>query len=120
MFLGISQQHTSEIMSVLNLGTRSITIQFHVVFDDLFTAVPSIERETALPDNWAELCLENQTHIMLDTMQSASNSVVPTTSTDGENYPTEGALPSPSVPELRRSTHSTSGKFIQQDMLIHS
>jgi hypothetical protein len=66
MFLGLSQQHASEDPLVLNLGTGSITTQFHVVFDDLFTTVPSIERETAPPDHWEELCLENSTHIMLD------------------------------------------------------
>jgi hypothetical protein len=95
----------------LNLGTGSITIQFHVVLDDLHTTVPSIERETALPDHWEERCLENSTHIMLDTMPSASNSFVPTTSAEGANAPTEGALPSPAEPELRRSTRGTSGKF---------
>jgi hypothetical protein len=44
MFLGLSQQHASEVPLVLNLGTGSTTTQFHVVFDDLFTTVPSIER----------------------------------------------------------------------------
>jgi hypothetical protein len=58
--MGLSQQHASEITLVLNLGTGSITIKFHVVFDDLFTIVPSIERETALTDHWEELCLEIQ------------------------------------------------------------
>jgi hypothetical protein len=66
VFLGVRHQHASEVTLVLNLGTGSITTQFHVVFDDLFTTVPSIERETTPPDHWAELCLENSTHIMLD------------------------------------------------------
>jgi hypothetical protein len=66
MFLGLSHQHASEVPLVLNIGNGSITNQCHVVFDDLFTTVPSIERETAPPDHWAELCLENSTHIMLD------------------------------------------------------
>jgi hypothetical protein len=65
IFVGLSQQHASEVPLVLNLGTGSITTQFHVVFNDLFTTVPSIERETAPPDHWEELCLENSTHIML-------------------------------------------------------
>jgi hypothetical protein len=180
MFLGLSQQHASEFTLVLNLGTGSIITQFHVVFYDLFTTVPSIERETALPDHMAELCLENLTHIMLDsppehlndewlteeeleikrrrisrdeiiretteqryggasvnhplgnsasteaqsqetrsqtpitignTMPSDSNSFVQATATEGENAPTEGALPYPAGPELRRSTRSTAGKF---------
>jgi hypothetical protein len=66
MFLGLSQQHASEVPLVLNLGTGSITTQFHVVCDDLFTTVPSIERENEAPEHWAELCLENSNHLMLD------------------------------------------------------
>jgi hypothetical protein len=66
MFMGLSKQHASEVPLVLNLGTGSITTQFHVVFDDLFTTVPYIERDNEAPEHWAELCLENSTHIMLD------------------------------------------------------
>jgi hypothetical protein len=66
MFLGLSQQHASEVPLVINLGTGSITTQFHVVFDDMFTTVPSIERDNEAPEHWAELCLENSTHLMLD------------------------------------------------------
>jgi hypothetical protein len=66
MFLGLSQQHASEVPLVLNLGTGSITTQFHVVFDYLVTTVPSIERENEAHEHWAELCLENSTHLMLD------------------------------------------------------
>jgi hypothetical protein len=62
IFLGLSLQHASEVPLVLNLGTGEITTQFHVVFDDLFTTVSSIERETEPPDHWADLCLENSTH----------------------------------------------------------
>jgi hypothetical protein len=66
MFLGLSQQHASEVPLVLNLGTGSITTKFHVVFDDLLTTVPSIERDNEAHEHWAELFLENSTHLMLD------------------------------------------------------
>jgi hypothetical protein len=66
MLMGLSQQHASEVPLVLNLGTGSITTQFYVVFGDLFTNVPSIERENEAPEHCAELCLENSTHLMLD------------------------------------------------------
>jgi hypothetical protein len=66
MFLGLSQKHAREVPLVLNLGTGSITTRFHVVFDDMFTTVPLIERETTPPDHWAQLCLENSTHIIFD------------------------------------------------------
>jgi hypothetical protein len=58
MFLGISQQHASEFHLVPNLGTGSVTNHCHVLFDDLFTTVTSIDRETEPPEHWEELCLE--------------------------------------------------------------
>jgi hypothetical protein len=42
MFLGLSQQHASEVYVGLNLGTGIITTQFYVVSNDLFTTLPSI------------------------------------------------------------------------------
>jgi hypothetical protein len=51
MFLGISQQHASEVPLVLNPVTGSITTQFHVVFDDLFTTVPSIMKHLSTGQN---------------------------------------------------------------------
>jgi hypothetical protein len=66
IFLGLGLQHISEVPLVLNLGTGAIATQFHVVFDGNFTTVTSIERETEPPDHWADLCLENSTHIMVD------------------------------------------------------
>jgi hypothetical protein len=46
MFLGLSQEHSSEVPQVLIFSTGRFTTQYHVVvFYDLFTTVPSIERE---------------------------------------------------------------------------
>jgi hypothetical protein len=64
--MGISMQHTSEVPQVLNLVTGRTTTQFHVVFNDQFTTVSSIERETEPPDHWEELCLENSSQILSD------------------------------------------------------
>jgi hypothetical protein len=64
--MGFSNLHSSEVPLVLNLDTGSITPQFHVVFDDLFAKVPSVEREHEPPDNWDQLCLENTTFIPVD------------------------------------------------------
>jgi hypothetical protein len=52
MFLGISQQHASEVPLVLNLGIVSIITPFNVVSGDLFTTVPSIERENEPPEHY--------------------------------------------------------------------
>jgi hypothetical protein len=57
--MGLILQYASEVPHVLNLGTRSITMQFHVVFDDKFSTVISIEKETYTPPHWEELCLES-------------------------------------------------------------
>jgi hypothetical protein len=40
-FLGFSKQHASTIGLIRNLNTRLISPQFHVVFDDQFTTIPS-------------------------------------------------------------------------------
>jgi hypothetical protein len=46
IFVGLLHVHSSEVPLVLNLQTGSITSQFHVVFDDRFLTVASIERES--------------------------------------------------------------------------
>jgi hypothetical protein len=66
IFLGLSQQHASEVPLVLNLGTGAITNQFNVVFDDIFTTMPSIKRETEPPEHWEDFCLENSTQMIVD------------------------------------------------------
>ena len=66
VFCGLSNIHLSEVPQVLNLTTGSITTQFHVIFDDRFTTVPSIAREEEPPSHWADLCLENTTFIPTD------------------------------------------------------
>ena len=66
VFMGFSNLHSSGVPLVLNLDTGSITRQFHVVFDDLFSTVPSVEMEHEPPDNWDQLCLENTTFIPVD------------------------------------------------------
>ena len=61
-----SHLHSSDVPLVLNLKTGSITPQFHVVFDDYFSTVTSVERETDPPDHWADLCLDNAISITKD------------------------------------------------------
>jgi hypothetical protein len=62
--LGLSLQHSSEVPLVLNLQTGSIETQYHVVFNDQFTTVSSIEREIDPPSHWEDLCLESAVRIM--------------------------------------------------------
>jgi hypothetical protein len=63
VFVGFSSLHSSEVPLVLNLQTGSITPQYHVVFDDHFSTVSSVEREIDPPEHWADLCLEDSTYI---------------------------------------------------------
>ena len=63
---GLSTIHSSEVPQVLNLTTGSITTQFHVVFDDLFSTVTSVEREEDPPSHWNYLCLEQTEFIHVD------------------------------------------------------
>ena len=70
IFLGLSSIHSSEVPYVLNLQTGSITTQYHVVFDNLFTTVESLARESDLPDHWADLCLKNTLYILTDAQGS--------------------------------------------------
>jgi hypothetical protein len=71
VFLGISNLHSSEVPLVLNLQTGSITPQFHVVFDDLFSTVNLIAREGEPPEHWEALCLENSTYIPTDISENS-------------------------------------------------
>jgi hypothetical protein len=73
VFMGFSSLHSSEVPLVLNLQTGSITPQYHVVFDDLFSTVSSIEREIDPPANWADLCLENTTYIPVESSSESTS-----------------------------------------------
>jgi hypothetical protein len=68
--MGLSLQHICEVPQVLNLSTGIIATQFHVVFDDQFTTISSIKRETELPDHREEICLENSPQILTDNQSS--------------------------------------------------
>ena len=51
--MGFSKMHSSLVSSILNQSTGSISPQFHVVFDDLFSTVHANESET--PREWSKL-----------------------------------------------------------------
>jgi hypothetical protein len=58
VFLGFSPLHSTQVPLVLNLNTGSITPQYHVVFNDHFSTVTLVERESDPPNHWAALYLE--------------------------------------------------------------
>jgi hypothetical protein len=72
VFVGFSTLHSSEVPLVWNLQTGSITPQYHVVFDDYFSTVSSVERELDPPEHWADLCLEQTTYIPTDDTENGA------------------------------------------------
>ena len=54
VYLGHSPQHAGNVALVLNLTTGHVSPQYHIVFDDHFSTVPSI-RTGIEPPNWKTL-----------------------------------------------------------------
>jgi hypothetical protein len=67
MFLGLSPKHSSDVPLILNLQTGSISPQFQVVFDDLFSTVMSIGIEDDAPDFRKTLLIDSRLQVPLDT-----------------------------------------------------
>ena len=67
-FMGFSRLHSTMVGLILNLNTRSISPQFHVVFDDMFTSVVSNQTEV-VPKIWTSLLMSPSArlHVTLDT-----------------------------------------------------
>jgi hypothetical protein len=65
-FLGFSKRHASTIGLVRNLKTGAISPQFHVVYDDTFTTVPSRVRDDDInpPANWLELLTFSRVNLL--------------------------------------------------------
>ena len=57
-FMGFSKRHSTLVGLVLNLRTKSISPQFHVVYDDTFSTVLSNEKE--IPKIWKSLITSTQ------------------------------------------------------------
>ena len=63
VFVGLSTIHSSEVPLVLNLQTGSITTQYHVVFDDRYSTVASLDLDEDPPPRtgrtyvWRTVCM---------------------------------------------------------------
>jgi hypothetical protein len=56
MFLGFSHEHSSLVPLVLNLSTGHVSPQYHVIFDDNFETVPSLNSNASdIDDKFATL-----------------------------------------------------------------
>ncbi len=54
IYVGHSPAHAGSVALVLNPQMGHVSPQYHVVFDDLFTTVPFMEK-SKIPPNWADL-----------------------------------------------------------------
>ena len=61
VFVGFSNQHSSDVPLILNLQTGSISPQFHVVFDDNVSTVKSIDDNDDPPSFWNDIQLDEFT-----------------------------------------------------------
>ena len=61
--MGFSNMHSTQVGLVLNLLTGSISPQFHVVFDDMFSTVMSIT--AADPKVWIKLVTSRKSRILV-------------------------------------------------------
>ena len=69
VFLGFSTEHASTIPLVLNRTTNNISPQYHVVFDDWFSTVPSegeVNPDDWTPPFWADLFNGSRFQIVFD------------------------------------------------------
>ena len=64
VFCGLSTIHSSEVPQVLNLTNSSITTQFHVVFDDLFSTILPVERRK-IPHPTGMTCAQSKLNLFL-------------------------------------------------------
>jgi hypothetical protein len=96
IFVGLSPDHSSDVPLVLNLNTGHISPQFHVIFDDEFSTVPSLGSEEEPPPFWNIIDLDNH---------RLSVPVDPPDNTDSDNTLLhEEWLTPPELEERRRVT----------------
>ena len=59
IFMGFSRVHSSDVPMILNPSTGHVSPQYHVVFDDEFTTVPSLASDEEPPLFWTQLGLDD-------------------------------------------------------------
>eukprot|EP00804_Cyclotella_cryptica_P004231 CCRYP_014566-RA/>CCRYP_014566-RA protein AED:0.69 eAED:0.69 QI:0/-1/0/1/-1/1/1/0/214 len=55
IFVGFSPHHSTSVPLILNLRTQHISPQFHVIFDNAFTTVPSLTNESERDHHFEQL-----------------------------------------------------------------
>ena len=75
IFLGFKRLHSTMVGLILNLHTRSISPQFHVVFDDRFTTVASAQNEEVVPKIWTNM-ITNPNYCLYVSLDEVTNSTL--------------------------------------------
>ena len=58
-YVRISPIHAGNVSLILNLSTGHVSPQFHVVFDETFSTVPSL-KNGSVPASWTFICENNR------------------------------------------------------------
>jgi hypothetical protein len=58
IFLGFSTLHSSQVPIIMNVDTGKISPQFHVIFDDKFETVVSMNSEELIGEKWKSIFFE--------------------------------------------------------------
>jgi hypothetical protein len=106
MFVGVSPDHSSTIGHILNIQTGSISPQYHVVYDDLFTTVPNSESGSYFETNmfdastWERIVTTNcERYIDMEFDNPANTCQIPSLSSEWTSDPDTVEPPLPSVQE---------------------
>ncbi len=76
-FLGFSSLHSSQVPIVMNVDTGKISLQFHVIFDDKFETVMSMNSEESIGEQWKLFfCLKQECFKDVD-YDGAGNAILP-------------------------------------------
>ncbi|MFN9980919.1 MAG: hypothetical protein ACK53Y_13420 [bacterium] len=70
IYLGHSPRHAQTVPVVFNRHTGLYSLQYHVVFDDLFTMVPHTNNSTP-PSNWPDLFQDHHCNMLEDELEIA-------------------------------------------------
>lgn len=65
-YMGVSPVHAETVGLVRNLHTGYISPQYHLVFDDWFETVSSVDLDHLVPPSWDHLCIFNRFEIVFD------------------------------------------------------
>ena len=100
IYVGHSPAHAGTVALVLNPRTGHVSPQFHIVFDDLFTTVPFMNKNQ-LPPNWADL-VENSCELATEEKFDLAKTWLFPAADSGDN----ASIPEPSHDESASDDNS--------------